>query len=204
MLMMAETLPIDIEILDASDSTLQVIPVELRHLDGEGAVLIVPQNKAKRLHWGARVRFEIGDNPTIYEIVGTVVAHEPKEDSDETEILLRLWECRTVSQMRSTPRRRSRFAVSVYALGSSVLLLGQCLDIGGGGMRLRVPALDPMPVHLILQFGLPEGTDEILELQGRIIRAVPCGRGEGQMEVALCFERLTVSQGMAIAEFLSV
>ena len=204
MLMMAETLPIDIEILGASDNALQVIPAELRHLDGEGAVLVVPENKAKRLHWGARVRFEIGDNPTVYEIVGTVVAYEPQEDTGEIEIILRLWECRPVSQMRSTPRRRSRFSVSVCAAGSSVPMVGQCLDIGGGGMRLRVPALDPMPVHLMLQFGLPPESAAILELQGRIIRAVPCERGEGHMEVALCFERLTVSQGMAIAQFLSV
>jgi len=204
MLMLAETLPIDIEILDASDNALQVIPAELRHLDGEGAVLVVPENRAKRLHWGARVRFEIGDNSTVYEIVGTVVAQEPQEDTGEVEILIRLWECRTVSQMRSTPRRRSRFSVSVCRVGSVLSVSGQCLNIGGGGMRLRVPTFDPLPERLTLQFGLPPERSDVLELQGRIIRAVPCKRGKGQMEVALCFERLTVSQGMAIAQFLSV
>ncbi len=203
MLMLAETMPIDIEILDASDNAQQVIPAELHHLDGESAVLMLPSAKAKRLHWGTRLRFEVGDNPTVYEVTGVVVACEPQSDSETAEILVRLWQCTPVSQMRSTPRRRSRFAVGFRPVDSPTLRTGHCLDIGGGGMRLRVPALDPLPERLALQFSLPFEPNETLELQGRVIRAIPCERGAAQMEVALCFERLTVTQGMAIARFLS-
>ena len=203
MLMLAETMPIDIEILDASDNTLHVVPAELHHLDGEAAVLTVSPDKAKRLHWGTRLRFEIGDNPTIYEITGAVVACEAQSDSDTVEILVRLWGCRIVSQMRSTPRRRSQFDVAFRPIDSPTRETGHCLDIGGGGMRLQIPMMEPLPEHLTLQFCLPSAPAEPLELQGRIIRAVPCERGAAQWEVALCFERLTVDQGMAIARFLS-
>ncbi len=203
MLIRAETMPIDIEILDASDNALQVLPAELRHLDGEAAVLVLASAQANRLHWGTRLRFEISDNPSVYEVTGVVVACEPQRDADVTEIRIRLWECRPVSQMRSTPRRRSRFVVAFRPVDSPTLKTGHCLDIGGGGMRLRVPALEPLPKRFAVQFCLPSEPSETLELQGRIIRATLCERGATQMEIALCFERLTVAQGMAIARFLS-
>ncbi len=73
----AETLPVELEALDACDRPLSRVPALLRQLDGEMATLTLPdgQTFVPCLHWGTRVRFRVEDGPRSCEVWGTVVAH---------------------------------------------------------------------------------------------------------------------------------
>lgn len=106
-------------------------------------------------------------------------------------------------QKRTSPRRRSRFTVTFCPVGSREFRVGQCLDIGGGGMLLKIPAFEPLPEHLTLQFRLPCADGETMQLCGRVMRSEPCETDADSLEIALCFERLTVAQGMTLCAFLS-
>jgi hypothetical protein len=70
-------------------------------------------------------------------------------------------------------------------------------------MCLRIPVFEPLPERLTLQFRLPCADGGMMELQGRVVRVTQYESDEDSLEVAVCFEKLTVAQGMTIAAFLS-
>src|SRR5262249_1226686 len=136
------------------------------------------------------------------------------------ETWVRVWECRSGLQRRVTPRRRVRFAVRFRPLetGShshasdegSEWQHGWCLDIGGGGMRLRAPKQTMLPEHLLLEFCLPsrENDDSVSPsrafcLAGRVVRMEKYGRFRDGLDMAIRFERLSAEDGLAIASFLN-
>lgn len=180
MLLIANDLPINLDVLDADNGVLASLSVRLRHLDGEWATIVLePKQRATCLHWGSRVRFWIGDGLHGYEVIGSIVAHELQRASSRTsttapspqEALVRLWECRQVDQRRQTPRRVARFPVEFRILkantpdnastspqaepSSPKWHPAHCLDIGAGGMRLRTDRLAVTPKHLEVRFALP-------------------------------------------------
>jgi hypothetical protein len=223
-LMLADTLPIELETLDARDTPLAEYCAMLQHLDGETAVLRLRASEACCLHWGARVRFCVDEGPLGYQIIGMVVGHGEVEKEDTTEaaysdIILRLWECRPAHQRRSTPRRRTRFQVSYLPQsateGTTLPLEGEwlrawCVDIGGGGMRLHLAKPLCLPERLTLRFTLPSRAGEssksprrTLEVQGHVLRCKAYGRRGDHIELAITFQRLSVEDGMALSSFLS-
>jgi hypothetical protein len=222
-LLLANTLPIDLETLDARDNVIASIAATLQHLDGETAYLHIPiEEPVRSLHWGARVRFWIEDGPRGYEVIGVVAGHQEETDEEgETayrEILIRLWECRNAPQRRNTPRRRGRFVVRYLPLGMSeepgvseegAWLRAWCVDIGGGGMRLRLPKGTALPERLALRFSLPPRSEKKtlaarreFDVLGRVLRCEPTGQRGDAVELAIKFHRLSVEDGLALSAFL--
>lgn len=228
MLMLANEIPVQLEVLDAQDNTLSSMTAMLRHLDSKGAILTLAADApATCLHWGSRIRFSMEDGAQRYEISGAVIAHDRESEhgadaqsgEPQKEIWMRVWECHTAAQRRTTPRREVRFAVRYHPMNlDNPSLLpetegawqeGWCLDIGGGGMRMRAPLPASIPERLHLQFCLPTRPDtetdkpaRLFRLMGRVVRAERCGRFRESIDMAIRFERLSVADGLAIAAFI--
>jgi hypothetical protein len=148
---------------------------------------------------------------------GTAVAESPAEEV--CELRVRIWDSNMVVQRRTTPRRKLRFPVYMQPLASADstdkrptgdLLSGWCMDIGGGGIRIRTPRLETIPDRMLLEFHLPVSSgisgssrQHKFSLWGRVIRAAVCGRHSDTMEIALHFERLTVADGLVLKTLLS-
>ncbi|HZO88922.1 MAG TPA: PilZ domain-containing protein [Chthonomonadaceae bacterium] len=122
MLLLASCLPITLEVLSAGEEVLAGMAATLRHLDGEWALIaLAPESPASCLHWGARVRFWIGEGPLGLEAVGAVTGHSassaealcPATEAPEDAggIWVRLFACHLRSQRRLTPRRRAHIPV---------------------------------------------------------------------------------------------
>ncbi len=188
---------------------------------------------ATRLHWGAPVRFDLEDGVKRYEITGAIVArHEDEAESGSPpppsikaqhrwDVRVRIWECKLNVQRRSLPRKKLRLRVrlrpadelTAMANGSDVKLneiSAWCVDIGAGGMRVRTNQLDVVPERIRVDFCVPlqdsrPGLDDSQEfcLLGRVIRAVPRGRHGDDMEIALCFDGLSVRDGLALHNLLA-
>jgi hypothetical protein len=224
-MMLADTLPVELETLDARDNPLAEYCGSLLHLDGESAVLRLRALDARGLHWGTRVRFFVDEGPLGYQIVGMIVGLQESEENDpmtgppKCDITLRLWECRPAHQRRGTPRRRSRFAVSYLPLSATqgstlpeeeMWLRAWCVDVGGGGMRLHLAKPLCIPERLALRFTLPLRSGEpstssrrVLEVEGRVLRCTAYGRRGDHIELAIKFQRLSVEDGMALSAFLA-
>lgn len=189
------------------------------------------------LRWGARVRFRLGEEDGYElggSVIGHNLpypraAPDRLEDvsTHSPEVHLRLDTCRPVLQMREQPRRRLCFPVEYELLTADepagvseeasaereawwkarTWLPGLCLDIGGGGMRLRVPLTAGLSSRIALRFSLPvtdtDAEAACLHLTGRVLRKEPGRRQAGEMELAVKFERLAAEHGLALAVLMS-
>jgi hypothetical protein len=221
--LLAQTLPIDLETLDPQGNVIASVAASLQHLDGEMAYLHIPiEEPMSGLQWGARVRFWVEDGPRGYEVTGGVAGYQEEESEDPErayrEIRVRLWECRLAPQRRSTPRRRGRFAVQYLPLGFTDIApaaedgawqRGWCVDIGGGGMRLRLPQGATVPERLALRFTLPKGREtrtvssrREFDVLGIVLRQSASGNRDGSLELAIKFQRLSIEDGLALSAFL--
>ena len=226
MFLFANEMPITLEALDANGGVLSDMAASLRHLDGERAVVALSaRTPAPSLHWGTRVRFQIADGTQRYSVIGTVIAHDlpasrkaadsPEiQEALECEATLQLWECRSADQQRVSPRRHVHFDVHFRVLDQEstatetpqpdVWEQGTCVDIGGGGLCMRIPHRSTYPKRVEVRFTLPTTQSEKIPgpeftLRGRVLRTTTHALGQ---EVALRFERLSVAQGMALATYL--
>jgi hypothetical protein len=190
------------------------------------------------LHWGARVRFWVGTGAHGFEIHGAVVGHgsDDSNGSDEvhndnpSRICVRLFECRPMPQRRSVPRRRARLPIRFAALPAPAPAEGAeatadqpapraireedwrdatVIDIGCGGVRMRVDGPIAALVHVMVRFTLPEYVHPSgvvpareFELAGHVLRAEPSRRRVGSMVLAVKFESLAVEDGLAISNFV--
>ncbi len=137
------------------------------------------------------------------------------------ELRIRIWDCKLNVQRRMLPRRRIGFLVHLHAAAEAAApcesadqwgqpILARCVDIGAGGIRVRTPKLDNLPTRMRLEFCLPvsdgehgvEATHKFC-LAGRVIRALPQGRNGDNMDIAFCFEGLSVRDGMALHNLLT-
>lgn len=137
------------------------------------------------------------------------------------EVRVKIWECKLNVQRRTLPRRKLRFRVHLQELPHNSAPDGPiddgpetipawCVDIGAGGICVRTAKLDRVPARMRIEFCLPvsDGTHGVEEthkfcLNGRVIRSVPHGRHGDSMEVAFCFEGLSVRDGMALHNLLA-
>ena len=216
MLPIAEDIAIRIEVLNAQDSPIACMEATLRHLDEERAAILLPVAVSSScVHWGSRVRFFVEQQTHVYEIVGSVIAREVTEDA-ACALQVCLWECRAGRQRRAVPRRAARFPVQFLPLERTssaepeeeAWQCGQCLDISGAGMRLRIPHQPALPEHFLLRFALPlpSGGDDgsrVFCLQGRLLRARPIGRQAMDIEIAVKFEKLSPEEGLALSALLA-
>ncbi|HLK57669.1 MAG TPA: PilZ domain-containing protein [Chthonomonadaceae bacterium] len=230
MLEFADAMPITLEALDAEGGVLSGMAAGLRHLDGERAIVTLSlETPTPHLQWGARVRFQVADGLQRYSVLGTVIAHDRPhttqiydrngtEEPAQFEATLQLWECRPADQQRLSPRRTAQCDILFYSLDpehtgaevpeGDVWVQGVCVDIGGGGLRLRAPASFTPPKRLALRFTLaPPDSDEAagreFRLQGRVLRITPTKHDADSQEIAVRFEHLSVAEGMALAACLA-
>lgn len=233
MWLLAANLPVRLEALDQTGNPLAGLSARLHHLDEEHAVMILDEpNPARCFHWGAPIRFNLEDGLRRYEFTGVIVQRNndqpnamasdsaPEAAQKTCEIRIRIWECHSVVQRRNLPRRKLRFPVQFRSACDDAMedesdvpaetFSGWCVDIGGGGMRLRTDRLIDVPARLSLQFRLPisggaGGTAQEREfcLYARVIRAQVCGRHSDSMEIALRFERLPVADGLVLKNLLA-
>jgi hypothetical protein len=204
-------------------------------------VCVETESRVPCLHWGSRVRFFIGEGTSAYECIGTVTAHalasRSAADSPTAsgqvsgELLLRLHECRPCRQKRKQPRRFARFAVHFRPLETrreatessespdaagfeeqaETWLRAWCVDIGGGGMRIRAARLNDVCAYVQVRFALPAARQESADseggrsfcLTGRVLRSAPCGRHADSVEMAVRFVDLSVEEGAALSAFLA-
>ena len=177
------------------------------------------------------VRFELDDSMKRYEVTGAIVArHEDRDDEPANveaveaipmwELRVRIWDCKMNVQRRTIPRQRIGFPVHLREIvgsansdvvsGDGSPVLARCVDIGAGGMRVRTSKRSNLPSRMHLEFCLPV-TDEVqiaetsrqFYLTGRVIRALPQGRDGDNLDIAFCFEGLSVREGMALHNLLS-
>jgi hypothetical protein len=232
--------PTTLEVLDARGGVLSGTAATVQHLDDECAILsLAPEVLVPCLHWGSRVRFWLGVENLGYEVLGVVIAQEhPCGDLELPEadrllpgsrlVRVRLFECHIRPQRRTTPRRRTRFAVryrpadarSVRASGqsrteemseASEWLSASCVDVSGGGMRLNADRLAPAPHYILLRFSLPSGAGDsetkkssyAFCVPGHVLRYTDSGRRAGRVEMVVKFECLSVEEGMALDAFLA-
>jgi hypothetical protein len=233
MWLMASEIPVRLEILDQAGQRVFDAPARLTELDETHALMCLEEpQSAARLHWGSPVRFELEDGMRRYEITGAIVARQEEESSPETaagedgraptwELRVRIWECKLNVQRRTLPRRKLKFRVQVHPApvtgdesavpGSSAEpVLAWCMDIGAGGIRIRTDKLATVPPRLGLEFCLPVSdgangveTSHKFCLVGRVIRTMPHGRHGTGIEIALCFEGLSVRDGMVLHNLLT-
>jgi PilZ domain len=60
------------------------------------------------------------------------------------------------------------FPVSVILSGEELVLPGQALDLGAGGIRVAIATDLPRGQNLVLRFSLPDGTREFV-VRGRVV-----------------------------------
>lgn len=222
MLLLESQLPINLEVLDAGGGVLSGMAATLAHLDGEWAsIALYPDDPPACLHWGARVRFQLGKGTTSYEVTGVVVAHDMRRSaaaeeetthSEPHEVRIRLTECRPRPQRRSGPRRRTRFAVSYRPISAAGGMEPEwrrawCVDVSASGMRLRADRIDPMPERLQLEFTLPSGkaatsAPRLFRVRGHLLRVEVSRRCAENIEMAVKFERLSVEDGRELSAFV--
>ena len=137
------------------------------------------------------------------------------------ELRIRIWDCSLNVQRRMLPRRRIGFPVHLHETIEAAArsetpdpgaepILAQCVDIGAGGIRVRTEKLANLPARMQLEFCLPirDGEHGVEAshrfcLTGRVIRALPQGRHGNNMDIAFCFEGLSVRDGMALHNLLT-
>ena len=147
----------------------------------------------------------------------------------EREIVLRLLQCRPFDERRSSPRRWQRFSVRYHPLREQALPLqdrvvlasdhtGNCwerswaVDINAGGIRLRTYDILVPRQRLALQFWLPDAAENRaatysrrFALCGRVLRSQRMlSRAEDAFESMIRFEQISVEDGLALSQFLSV
>jgi hypothetical protein len=201
--------------------------------EAQALILVDEPRSDGRLHWGAPVRFELEDGMQRYEITGAIIARQEDSAPDPTadaaptdpstwELRVRVWECNLNVQRRTLPRRNLRMRVQLHSMpGEAPLsdapddappppLLAWCVDIGAGGMRIRTARLKTVPARMRLEFSLPvsDGTHGIEPqhdfcLVARVIRSAPHGRHGDALEIAMCFEGLSVRDGMVLHNLLA-
>jgi hypothetical protein len=235
MWLMASGIPVRLEMLDQSGQRLYDATASLMHLDETHALMTLEEPiSGARLHWGAPVRFELEDGIRRYEITGAIVSRKEEEVAPEQvaaspdvaavptwEVRVRVWECSLNVQRRTLPRRKLKFPVRLRVLcanetledSSEVrpeVLPGWCVDIGAGGVRIRINRLITVPERMQIEFCLPvsDGAHGVEAahafcLPGRVIRAQPHGRHGDSMELALHFERISVRDGMILRSLLA-
>lgn len=151
----------------------------------------------------------------------TVSAYAQERSNPTWEIRVRVWECKLNVQRRTLPRRKLRFRVHLRpdirseAVPADVDNVTEpipawCVDIGAGGLRIRTGKVQKIPQHLSIDFCVPinssQGEVERSHrfcVAGRVVRATPAGRHGDDVEVAICFEGISVRDGMALQELLS-
>ncbi|HLJ55988.1 MAG TPA: hypothetical protein VKT77_13195 [Chthonomonadaceae bacterium] len=231
MILTAADSPIRLAMLDQAGQVISEIEAQIVHLD-ESCALISLDNPdpSVSLNWGTPVRFEIDVNGQRFEMTGTVVT--PRDTNDGSpgaagildsgpawELHVRIWDCKLCDQRRIAPRRRIGFPVHLYEAHdrpnsgdghTAAPILARCVDIGAGGIRVRTQRLAHVPSRMRLEFCLPaserDGGAESAHrfiLAGRVIRALPQGRYGDHMDIAFCFEGLSVRDGMALHTLLA-
>jgi hypothetical protein len=185
------------------------------------------------LHWGTPVRFEVEEDLNRYEVTGAIIARREEAGDDDAglaptlasipgwEIRIRIWDCNLNVQRRLSPRRRIGFPVELHVssgAGTPIQtsepgaepILARCVDIGAGGIRVRTAKLANLPARMRLEFCLPitdgdqgHGATHKFNLAGRVIRALPQGRHGDNLDIAFCFEGLSVRDGMALHNLLA-
>ena len=214
MLLLAEDVSIQLESLNLNGKPISETPAILQHLDSEQAIIrLHPQTPKSHLRWGLPVRFRVEQEAKHYDISGVIVGWNRETDGIEPEggeIQVRIWDYVHADQRRDSPRRKGKFAVSFRPASRDEKQddwqVGWCLDIGGGGIRIRVPRVESFAERLELEFtpsfGAVVSESASFRLTGRTLRSEPYGRHSDQLEVALKFESLSVEDGMALASFL--
>ncbi len=230
----AAEVPVRLERLNQAGRRVSEADAQLVELDENYArISLVETASSARLHWGTPVRFELEDAKKRYEMTGVIVARRPMPVSGDAdagrsgegpiltwELRIRIWDCTLNVQRRLVLRRKMGFPVLLYkvegteAQGTAPVempepIIARCVDIGAGGMRVRIPKLNAMPARMRQEFcmALPreESGQERLHhfcLAGRVIRALPQGRHADNLDVAFCFEGLTVRDGLALHNLL--
>lgn len=232
MLLTAAEVPVRLETLDQTGGRVFEIEAQLVHLDENYALISLDEPAlSTRLHWGTPVRFELDDSMKRYEVTGAIVARhddrerEPsEEDAVEAipmwELRVRIWDCKMNVQRRTIPRQRIGFPVHLREIAGGATsgaaprnglpVLARCVDIGAGGMRVRTAKQADLPARMHLEFSLPTTDDDRgaetsrqFYLTGRVIRALPQGRNGDNLDIAFCFEGLSVREGMALHNLLT-
>ena len=225
--------PVCLERLDHTGEPAFATDAQLAHMDTTHALVLLDGPPGERWHWGAPVRFHVEDGQHRYQVTGSIVARtaEPPCRNETSgsgepvpppiwELRIRIWDCTPTVQRRARPRRRLGFRVDLRgACGPdaaegpaepSNAIVAWCLDVGAGGIRVRTGRLATVPPRMRLEFCLPAADGDSgaeashkFSLAGRVIRALPQGRGGEGMDIALCFEGLSVRDGMALHNLLA-
>lgn len=226
-MLLTEETPIQLDVLDAQDNALTRLPATLCRLENELATLeLSADSPPSCLHWGARVRFRIGEGAQTCEAIGSIVAHNLArtsgkwlQDFDQDsprEAVVRLALCRPVPQLRAVPRRDACFPVLFQALSNEMTEApassalpewsrARCVNLSAGGMKLRTDSALSAPKELLLRFSLPVSGQEtpLFQLRGKTLRADFCGKQNEEIELAVKFMNLTVQDGLALTNFLA-
>jgi len=231
MWLIASEVSVRLEFLNSHGECQSSSDARLVSLDDSCAVITLVRtdsNAAARI--GAPIRFSLEDGMRRYEVTGEVVrecsegrAGHPRpqgrtEPSERCELSICVWECKLCVQRRVPPRRRLGFPVELRVLDceeGTEESLGQaiaasCVDVGAGGIRVRTSKLEAVPSRMQLEFCLPvademNGAEEWYRfcLAGRVLRTVAQGGQEDNLDIAFCFEALSVRDGMALHNLLS-
>ncbi|MCS6774967.1 MAG: PilZ domain-containing protein [Chloroherpetonaceae bacterium] len=212
---------VDLAILDGNDVSPRTVQATLDHLDGETGVLRLHLDTDALPTRGARVQFHIGDGYHRYQVRGMVVERRPQNPDASVEgapaILVQLWECVPAVERRRSPRCQTRFLVRYLPLSAegtpvsagSEWLRAWCVDLGVGGMRLRLARPLCVPDRLILRFSLPgSGASaprklrRTFQLKGRVLRCTACGPRGSHVEMAISFQGISVQDGLALSAYV--
>lgn len=230
----ASEIPVRLEILDSFGDCASTSDARVVRLDDSYAEIVLdrdPSSDAHRSRSGTPVRFEFEEGMRRYEVTGAIVAGNVEQtdsreiaarvdtaESEQCHMRVRIWECKLNIQRRSVPRRRLGFPVELRgisdseptAIPASEAIVGCCIDVGAGGIRVRTSQLLEVPKRMRLEFSLPvsDGTLGIEAnhrfcLSGRVIHTLPQGAHGDDMDIAFCFEGLSVRDGMALHHLLS-
>jgi len=235
MLLNVAEAPVRLEMLDQSGRRISEAEAHLVQIDENHALIRLAESASSaRLHWGKPVRFELEDANNRYEVTGTIIARRsvphPAESREAEfgeaviltwELRIRIWDCILSVERRQRPRRKIGFPVYLYEAATSPAqeensnepaepIVARCMDIGAGGIRVRIPKVSTMPARMRLEFCVPVngGNPEASHLHrfclsGRVIRALPQGRYADNLDVAFCFEELSVRDGLALHNLLA-
>ena len=231
MWLMAAEVPIHLDVLNQSRECVWSVDVRLVSMDDSYALVSLEKSHGRpddsRL-CGAPVRYELEDGMRRYEVSGSIIAIRDEDEESSTDddnfdianwdLRIRIWECKLSVQRRAQPRRKFGFPVELREInGPDALaepgpeaIVASCVDVGAGGMRVRTNRLAEVPTRMHLEFCLPttkgpvgSGTSHRFSLAGRVIRADSQGGDGGDMDIAFCFEGLSVRDGMALHNLLT-
>lgn len=212
---------VDLAILDRNDVPQRTMQAILDHMDGDAGILRLQLDAGALPGWGTRVRFHIGDGRRRYQVRGMVVGQcpcDPAVDAGHSQaIIVQLWECVPAVERRRGPRCQTRFLVRYLPLSAggtpasadSEWLRAWCVDLGVGGMRLRLARPLCVPERLILRFSLPgSGAStprklrRAFQLKGRVLRCTACGPRGSHVEMAVSFQEISVQDGLALSAYV--